>query len=124
MVGGTVGTVLESRHPHYLPSEVMVGYGGWQEYFHSDSQGVERFDTSLAPMSTALGDLDMPGMTAYFGLLKIGKRSSKIMRPRNGCRSRHGGGQEQPSAGNDDRHGVAPAAFFHGRRQDLRSRPR
>jgi NADPH:quinone reductase len=73
MVGGTVGTVLESRHSHYRSGEVVVGYGGWQEYFHSDGQGVERFDISWAPMSTALGVLGMTGMTAYFGLLEIGK---------------------------------------------------
>ena len=73
MVGGTVGTVVESRHPGYRPGEIVVGYWGWQEYAVSDGQGIERFDTSLAPMSTALGVLGMPGMTAYFGLLEIGK---------------------------------------------------
>ena len=73
MVGGTVGTVVESRHPGYQAGEVVVGYWGWQEYAISNGQGVEKFDTSLAPMSTALGVLGMPGMTAYFGLLEIGK---------------------------------------------------
>jgi hypothetical protein len=73
MVGGTVGTVQESRHPSYRLGDVVVGYWGWQEYALSDGQGIERFDTSLAPMSTALGVLGMPGMTAYFGLLEIGK---------------------------------------------------
>src|SRR5271166_5172337 len=73
MVGSTVGTVVESRNPDYPQSEVVVGYWGWQEYAISDGQGLERFDTSLAPMSTALGALGMPGMTAYFGLLEIGK---------------------------------------------------
>ncbi len=74
MVGGTVGTIVESRHPEYRAGEVVVGYWGWQEYAVSDGQGVERFDTSLAPMSTALGVLGMTGMTAYFGLLEIGNR--------------------------------------------------
>ena len=73
MVGGTVGTVVESRHPDYRPGKVVVGYWGWQEYAVSDGKGIERFDTSLAPMSTALGVLGIPGMTAYFGLLEIGK---------------------------------------------------
>ena len=73
MVGGTIGTVVESRHPGYRPGEVVVGYWGWQEYVVSDGQGVQRFDTSLAPMSTALGVLGMPGMTVYFGLLEIGR---------------------------------------------------
>ena len=73
MVGGTVGTVAESRHPRYRPGDVVVGYWGWQEYAISDGQGIERFDASLARTSTALGVLGMPGMTAYFGLLEIGK---------------------------------------------------
>ena len=72
MVGDTVGTVVESRHTGYRPGEVVVGYWGWHEYTISDGQGVERFDTALAPMSTALGVLGMPGMTAYFGFLEIG----------------------------------------------------
>ncbi len=73
MVGGTVGTVAESRHPGYQAGNAVVGYWGWQECAISDGQGIERFDTSPVPMSTALGVLGMPGMTAYFGLLKIGK---------------------------------------------------
>ncbi len=73
MVGGTVGTIVASRHPGYRVGEVVVGYWGWQEYAVSDGRGIERFDISLAPMSTALGVLGMPGMTAYFGLLEIGK---------------------------------------------------
>ncbi len=76
MVGGAVGTVVESRHLDYRPDDVVVGYWGWQEDVVSDGEGVHRFDTSLAPMSTALGVLGMPGMTAYFGLLEIGQPKS------------------------------------------------
>lgn len=72
MVGGAVGTVVESRHRRYRSGDVVVGYWGWQEYALSDGQEVQPFDTRLAPMSTALGVLGMPGMTAYFGLLEIG----------------------------------------------------
>lgn len=73
MVGGTVGRVIESEHPSYKQGDVVVGYLGWQEYALSDGTGIQQFDSSLAPMSTALGVLGMPGMTAYFGLLEIGK---------------------------------------------------
>jgi NADPH:quinone reductase len=73
MVGGTVGTVVESRHHRYRPGDSLVGDWGWQEYALSDGKQVQRFDTSLAPMSTALGVLGMPGLTAYFGLLDIGQ---------------------------------------------------
>lgn len=76
MVGGTVGTIIQSRHPDYHEGEVVVGYWGWQEYALSDGREIQRFDTSLAPMSTALGVLGMPGMTAYFGLLEVGQLHS------------------------------------------------
>ncbi len=76
MVGGTVGRVIDSRHQDYNQGDVVVGYFGWQEYAVSDGAEVQRFDTSLAPMSTALGVLGMPGMTAYFGMLEIGQPKS------------------------------------------------
>lgn len=71
MVGGTVGTVLESQHPGHKPGEVVVGYWGWQEYAVTDGLGVTRFDASHFPMTTALGVLGMPGMTAYFGIFDV-----------------------------------------------------
>ena len=73
VIGGGVGTIIESRHPEYREGEVVVGYWGWQEYAVSDGSGVHRFDPAIGPMSTALGVLGMPGLTAYFGLLDIGK---------------------------------------------------
>ena len=73
MAGGAVGTVLESRNASCRPGDAVVGYWGWQEYAVSDGEGIERFETSLAPISTALSVLGMPGMTAYFGLLDIGR---------------------------------------------------
>src|SRR5438046_10000539 len=44
---------------------------GWQDYAVSNGQGVRKIDPSLAPISTSLGVLGMPGLTAYFGLLEI-----------------------------------------------------
>lgn len=73
MVGGTVGTIVASRHPEWQVGQAVVGYQGWQEYALSDGSDVERFDRDLAPLSTALGVLGMPGMTAYFGLLDVGR---------------------------------------------------
>lgn len=73
VIGGAVGTIVESRHPGYAAGEVVLGYWGWQEYAVSDGAGVYKFDPSVAPISTALGVLGMPGLTAYFGLLDIGK---------------------------------------------------
>jgi hypothetical protein len=68
-----VGAVVESKHPDYHPGDVVAGDWGWQEYSMSDGKGVRRVDASLAPISTSLGVLGMPGMTAYFGLLEIGR---------------------------------------------------
>jgi NADPH-dependent curcumin reductase CurA len=73
MVGGVVGQVVESHHPRFAAGEIVEGYFGWQQYAVSDGAGVRKVDPSLAPISTALGVLGMPGLTAYFGLLEIGK---------------------------------------------------
>ncbi len=73
MIGGTVGTIVASRHPGFSVGGTVAGHWGWQEYALSDGAGIERVDPSLAPISTALGILGMPGMTAYFGLLEIGR---------------------------------------------------
>ena len=73
MVGGTVGEVVTSRHPGYAAGDLVLGYGGWQEYALSNGTGLRKLDLAAAPVSTALGVLGMPGMTAYVGLLEIGQ---------------------------------------------------
>lgn len=71
--GGVVGDVLQSRHPGVRPGEIVVANTGWQQYGVSPGDALRRVDPSLAPISTALGVLGMPGLTAYFGLEEIGK---------------------------------------------------
>jgi leukotriene B4 12-hydroxydehydrogenase/15-oxo-prostaglandin 13-reductase len=71
MVGGVVSQVVESRHPGFRAGEVVQGFFGWQEYAVSNGAGVRKVAPKLAPVSTALGVLGMPGLTAYFGLLDI-----------------------------------------------------
>ncbi len=71
MVGGTVGKVIASKHPDYQVGDYVESRLGWQEYALSDGTDLRKIDASLAPLSTALGVLGMPGMTAYFGLLAI-----------------------------------------------------
>jgi NADPH-dependent curcumin reductase len=73
MTGGTVSEVVESSNPAFKPGDFVVGYTGWQEYAASDGQGCRKLDPGAAPLSTALGVLGMPGMTAYTGLLNIGQ---------------------------------------------------
>jgi len=73
IVGGTVGEVIESRHPGVAQGDLVLGYDGWQAYAVSRGVGVRKLDPEQAPISTALGVLGMPGMTAYVGLLDIGQ---------------------------------------------------
>lgn len=71
MVGGTVSEVIASRHPGFAPGDIVAGYDGWQAY--AVARGGRKLDAKQAPISTALGVLGMPGMTAYVGLLDIGQ---------------------------------------------------
>jgi NADPH-dependent curcumin reductase CurA len=73
MEGGTVGEVVRSSHPGFAVGDVVEGRLGWQEYAVSAGKGVRKIDPTLAPISTALGVLGMPGLTAYFGLLEVGQ---------------------------------------------------
>lgn len=73
MVGGTVSEVIASKHPQFLPGDIVLGYAGWQDYAVSNGGALRKLDPATAPISTALGVLGMPGMTAYTGLLTIGQ---------------------------------------------------
>ena len=73
MTGGTVGQVVASRHDGFAEGDFVLGGAGWQEYGLSDGRGVRTLDPAAAPISTALGVLGMPGMTAYAGLLEVGE---------------------------------------------------
>jgi NADPH:quinone reductase len=73
IVGEAVGTVVASRSPEFAPGDIAAAMTGWQEYAALPASAARKVDPSLAPVSTALGVLGMPGMTAYFGLLAIGQ---------------------------------------------------
>jgi NADPH-dependent curcumin reductase len=68
-----IGRVIDSRHPDYEVGEHVYGVFGVQRYAISDGSGVTRVDTSLAPAPVHLGVLGISGLTAYFGLLDIGR---------------------------------------------------
>ncbi|MFI1952918.1 NADP-dependent oxidoreductase [Streptomyces xinghaiensis] len=72
MRAGSVVEVTASNHPDYRPGDHVVGTFGVQEHVVSDGKGALKIDVGLAPASTYLGALGMPGMTAYFGLLDVG----------------------------------------------------
>ena len=71
MVGGTVGEVVESRHPGFKVGDVVVGGFGWQHYGLSDGAGLRKVDTSRVPIQAYLGVAGMPGVTAWVGLNRI-----------------------------------------------------
>lgn len=73
MEGGAVSRVLQSLHPAFAPGEIVQGRTGWQSHALSDGTNLQKVDPNLAPISTAVGILGMPGMTAYTGLLNIGQ---------------------------------------------------
>jgi NADPH-dependent curcumin reductase CurA len=70
--GGTVCEVVESEAPEFQPGDVVQAFSGWQEYSVVPAKGLRKLDPAAAPVSTALGVLGMPGMTAYMGLLRLG----------------------------------------------------
>lgn len=73
MVGGTVSEVAASRNPGFAVGDIVQAYAGWQDFALSDGNGLRKLDPAQAPVSTALGILGMPGMTAYTGLMNIGR---------------------------------------------------
>jgi NADPH-dependent curcumin reductase CurA len=73
MEGGTVSEVVASNNPGFAVGDIVLGRTGWQTHAVSDGAGLRKIDPSLAPISTALGVLGMPGMTAYAGLLEVGQ---------------------------------------------------
>jgi NADPH-dependent curcumin reductase CurA len=73
MRAGGVGHVRASRHPGFAPGDAVVGMFGVQAWAVSDGRGVTKVDEGLAPLPIYLGTLGMTGLTAYFGLLDIGR---------------------------------------------------
>jgi NADPH-dependent curcumin reductase CurA len=73
MPGETVSEVLRSDHPAYAVGDIVLARTGWTTHATSDGVGLRKLDPALAPITTALGVLGMPGFTAYAGLHLIGK---------------------------------------------------
>ncbi|MBZ5524061.1 MAG: NADP-dependent oxidoreductase [Acidobacteriia bacterium] len=72
MVGETISEVVESRNPKFQPGDTVSARSGWQSYALSDGTGLRKVDTRLVPATAWLGAVGMPGVTAWYGLLKIG----------------------------------------------------
>jgi NADPH-dependent curcumin reductase CurA len=74
MQGGTAGEVVESRHAGFKAGDKVVGMGGWQQYSVVDAVlpgTLRKVDTTHVPLSAYLGAVGMPGVTAWYGLVKI-----------------------------------------------------
>ncbi|MEM7300903.1 MAG: NADP-dependent oxidoreductase [Pseudomonadota bacterium] len=72
MEGGTVAEIVVSNHPKFAVGDVVESRLGWQSHAVSDGTMVRKLDPNVAPVSTALGVLGMPGITAYVGLIDHG----------------------------------------------------
>jgi hypothetical protein len=73
MVGSTVSEVLESKNPRYRAGDFVLGFDGWQAYAASNGKDLRTLNPAEAPISYSIGVLGYPGLTAYVGLLDIGK---------------------------------------------------
>jgi len=74
MIGGTAGEVVATRHPKFAVGDRVVGMGGWQEFSvvnANEPAALRKVDTSHIPLSAYLGAVGMPGVTAWYGLVKI-----------------------------------------------------
>jgi NADPH-dependent curcumin reductase CurA len=73
IVGRTISEVIESNHPEYEKGDIVLTSNGWQEYGISNGEGVRKLNNHQGKLSTALGILGMPGLTAYAGLMVYGE---------------------------------------------------
>ena len=70
--GGAVSEVIESNNPNFQPGDYLVDFaGGWKEYYLTKGERTQKVDPNLAPLSSYLGVLGMPGMTAWAGVTQI-----------------------------------------------------
>jgi len=73
MQGESVATVIASKHPGYSEGDIVLAQTGWRTHALSDRADLRKLDPAVAPVTTGLGVLGMPGFTAYGGLRVIGK---------------------------------------------------
>lgn len=71
--GGAVGQVVDSRSDRFKAGDYVLHFQGWREYLVSDGTGLTPVDPEVAPLAAYLGVLGMTGLTAYVGLLEIGR---------------------------------------------------
>ena len=77
VVGRTVAEVIESRHPEFHPGDWVVGRLGWQDYSVAAAAELQKIDPATAPLTAYLGCLGSTGVTAWIGLVEIGRASCR-----------------------------------------------
>ncbi|MGI9236034.1 MAG: NADP-dependent oxidoreductase [Woeseiaceae bacterium] len=73
MAGEAISRVVESKHDDFSTGDIIAAHSGWQSNPVIDATGARRIDPEVGPLSTFLGILGMPGLTAYAGLLRLGE---------------------------------------------------
>jgi len=73
MGGGAVGEVMASNHRRFAPGDIVTGEMGWRSHAAVPAALLCKVDESQGPISYGVSVLGMPGMTAYFGLLEVGR---------------------------------------------------
>jgi NADPH-dependent curcumin reductase CurA len=73
LTGGAVGKVVSSNHPEFVAGDYVSSDQGWREFYLSNGENLTKIDATIAPLSTYLGVMGMPGLTAYGGLLVTGE---------------------------------------------------
>ena len=73
IAGGVVAKVLKSKSLDFKENDWVTGNLPWQQQSVAAGAGLMKIDATIAPASYYLGLLGMPGLTAYFGLMHIGK---------------------------------------------------
>lgn len=71
--GACVGQIIESKNNEFIVGEYVLGNFGWREYWLSDGKDILKINSKIAPIQSYLGVLGMTGLTAYVGLMEIGK---------------------------------------------------
>lgn len=73
MAGEAISRVVESKHDGFSAGDIVAAHSGWQSDPVIDAAGARHIDPVVGPLSTFLGILGMPGLTAYAGLLRLGE---------------------------------------------------
>ena len=120
IVGGAVSRVVESRHPKFAPGDIVDDYTGWQDYAIAQGASARRVNPALGPLSTAVGVLGMPGLTAYLGLVKVGRPApgdTVVISAASGAvgGGRRPGGEDRGLPGRRHRRRGREAALPHAR---------